>query len=410
MTPRRRALISGASIAGPVTAYWLRRHGWDVTVVERAATVRPGGYPIDLRGTAMEAATRMGLRPQLLAAHIDMQRLTFVDRQGDTVASVRPEAITGGIEGRDVEIPRGTLTSLLWDATRDDVEYVFNDSIAALAPHDHGVDVTFQEREPATFDLVIGADGLHSNVRRLAFGPESDYERYLGRYFVGFTAPNVLGLSREGRILSTTPGRNCIMYAVGDEPETVHAFFSFSCPDPPPLGSRDLDTQRALFAAAFSGLGWVVPQMLEAMHADDAAFFDTVSQIHMPSWSKGRVALVGDAGYAASFLSGQGSSLAMVGGYVLGNELGSAADHRAALAAYEERIGPFVTANQALATGSKTTVESDRQLRIRNLTLRVVLPLLDRLHLGRFASSKNRKATTAISLPDYPSRLGRSVP
>lgn len=399
----RTALISGASIAGPATAYWLRRYGFDVTVVERSPKVRTVGYPIDVRGTAMDAARQMGLGDELLAAHIATRRLRFVDADGRTVASIRPETITGGVEGRDVEIPRGSLTALLWAHTSDSVEYVFNNSIDSLVDHSNGVDVTFANGGQRTYDVVIGADGLHSNVRRLVFGPESQYERYLGRYFVGFRAENTLGLSREGMLLSVPPGRNCVQYAVGDTPSTVQAFLSFDCPEPPALDRRDLQSQRRLFEQSFNDLGWVVPSMLQSLREDDDAFFDTVSQIHMPTWSEGRVSLVGDAGYAPSFLSGQGSSLALVGGYLLGNELGTTGDHCAAMANYERLMRPFVTANQSLAVAgrNKLSVQSERQVRIRNIALRVVLPLMDRLRLGRFAASKNRKATTAISMPSY---------
>ncbi|WP_433927468.1 FAD-dependent monooxygenase [Sorangium cellulosum] len=401
--PTRTILISGASIAGPVLAYWLHKYGFRVTVVEKAKAVRGGGYPIDLRGTAMDAAARMGLREQLMEANIRTRKLSFVDRNGKIVGSVRPESITGGVEGRDIEVPRGVLATMLAEITRDDVEYIFDDSIDSLADHGSGVDVTFKSGARRTFDLVAGADGLHSNVRRLVFGAESQFERYLGRYFVGFMTENRLKLSREGMCLNAPTGHAVVQYAVGDEPPMVHGFFIFSCAEPPPLGKRDLDAQRKLFEREFADVGWVAPQLLDSLRRDDTAFFDTVSQIHMPAWSKGRVVLVGDAGYAPSFLSGQGSSLAMVGAYVLAGELASNPDHRTAMASYERILRPFVAANQALAEGGRQTlaVESEWRLKLRNLTFQLVFPLLDKLKLGRFIGRKNRAATTAIRLPDY---------
>jgi 2-polyprenyl-6-methoxyphenol hydroxylase-like FAD-dependent oxidoreductase len=404
-SPNKTILISGASIAGPALAYWLHKYGFHVTVVEKARAVRGGGYPIDLRGIAMDAAARMGLREQLMEAHIRTRKLSFVDRSGKIVGSVRPESITGGVEGRDIEVPRGVLTTMLWEITRDDVEYIFDDSIESLVDSDGGVDVTFRSGAKRTFDLVVGADGLHSNVRRLVFGAESQFERYIGRYFVGFMTENRLKLSREGLCLNAPTGHTVVEYGVGDAPPMVHAFLSFSCAEPPALGKRDLAAQRKLFEKEFADVGWVTPQLLDSLRRDDTAFFDTVSQIHMPTWSKGRVVLVGDAGYAASFLSGQGSSLAMVGAYVLAGELASTPDHRTAMASYERVMRPFVAANQALVESGRKTlaIESEWRLKLRNLTLKIVFPLLDKLKLGRFIGRKNRAATTAIRLPDYSS-------
>lgn len=193
-------LVSGASIAGPALAYWLHRRGFTVTVVERAGAVRGGGYPIDVRGTAIEVVDRMGLLPRVRAAHVDSQRLTFLAPDGTPIATVDPEAATGGTHGRDVELRRGDLAGALYDAVRDDVEFVFGDSIASLADHDHGVDVTFHSGRERTFDLVVGADGLHSATRALTFGPEEQFHHYLGYCFAGFTMPNHLDLSHEGVI------------------------------------------------------------------------------------------------------------------------------------------------------------------------------------------------------------------
>uniref|UniRef100_UPI0034DEE924 FAD-dependent monooxygenase n=1 Tax=Streptomyces flavofungini TaxID=68200 RepID=UPI0034DEE924 len=342
-TPRGRVLISGASIAGPALAHWLHRYGYEVTVVEKAATVRRGGYPVDVRGTALEVVRRMGVLPRLREAHIDVRRLTFLDADGREVASVDPHAVSGGTAGQDLEVPRGELTEALYEAVRDDVEFLFDDCVDTLDQSSgHGVDVTFRGGATRTFDMVFGADGLHSRTREFLFGPEEQFHRYLGYCFAGFTMRNTFGLSDE-LVMWNTPGRAAALYAV--DHDDVHAFLNFSHPDPPLGAFRDPKAQRALVAEVFADAGWEVPGMLAALRDADDLFFDSVSQIRMPRWSSGRVALVGDAAYAPSFLTGQGTSLALVGAYMLAESLADR-DHTTGFAAYEHTTRAFVTLNQ----------------------------------------------------------------
>jgi 2-polyprenyl-6-methoxyphenol hydroxylase-like FAD-dependent oxidoreductase len=341
--PRRTVLISGASIAGPALAFWLNRHGYEVTVVEKAGTLRSGGYPIDVRGAALDVVEKMGLLPRLRDAHIDLRRLTFLHGDGSEVASLHPHAVTGGATGRDLEIRRGDLTDALYAAVRDDVEFLFNDSIDTLDQSEHGVDVSFRGGGSRRFDLVLGADGMHSHTRELLFGPEERFHRYLGYCFAVFTLRNTLGLSHE-TVMWNTPGRAAALYAVGDEDE-VHAFLTFARSDPPSDAFRDPRAQRALLDAAFADAGWEVPGILAALHDADDVFFDAVGQIRMPRWSQGRVALLGDAAHAPSFLTGQGTSLALIGAYHLAGALADR-DHAAGFAAYEHATRDFVTHTQ----------------------------------------------------------------
>lgn len=352
----RTVLVSGASIAGPALAYWLTRRGCAVTVVEKAGALRSGGYPIDVRGTALEVVRRMGILPRLREAHIALRRLTFLDAHGGEVAAVAPHALSGGTDG-DLEVPRGDLTRALYEAVRDDVEFLFHDSIDTIGtsetgetsdstdPSGPGVDVTFRGGATRTFDLVIGADGLHSRTRGLIFGPKAQFHRYLGYCFAGFTMRNTLGLAHEA-VLWNTPGRCAALYAPGDGDE-VHALLTFARRTPPPGAFRDPQASRELVAEVFADAGWEVPGMLSALYGADDLFCDTVSQIRMPRWSSGRVALVGDAAYAPSFLTGQGSSLALVGAYMLADCL-AGRDHTAGFAAYEQATRTFVTLNQDL--------------------------------------------------------------
>ncbi|MFD4024156.1 FAD-dependent monooxygenase [Streptomyces sp. NPDC058576] len=391
--PRRTVLISGASIAGPALAFWLNRYGFAVTVVEKAGALRDGGYPIDVRGTALDVVRRMGILPRLRDAHIDLRRLTFLAEDGAQLASIAPHAVTGGVEGTDLEVRRGALAGALHAAVRDDVEFLFDDSIDTLDQHPRGVDVTFRGGGRRTFDLVIGADGLHSHTRGLVFGPEESFHRYLGYCFAGFTLPNTFGLDHETTMWNA-PGRAAVLYAVGDG-DDVHGFLNFARPEAPLGAFRDPEAQRDLVAEVFADAGWEVPGMLAALREADDLFFDVVSQIRMPRWSSGRVALVGDAAYAPSFLTGQGSSLALVGAYMLAGSLASERDHTAAFTAYERDSRAFVTLNQDLVgTGDALLFPTTaRALEERNTLLRdlVAMP----------PAAEGRPAHSALVLPEF---------
>ncbi|MEU5973892.1 FAD-dependent monooxygenase [Streptomyces sp. NPDC047315] len=387
---QRRVLISGASISGPTLAYWLHRSGCAVTVVEKAGALRAGGYPIDIRGTAVEVVRRMGILPQLRDAHIDSRRCTFLDADGSTVAAVSPRAVAGGVEGQDLEVRRGDLAAALYSLVHDDVEFMFGNSIAALDHTAHGVDVTFHRGQQRTFDVVIGADGMHSQTRESLFGPEEQFHRYLGYCFAIFTMPNALGLSHE-IALWNAPGKAAALYAVGDNDE-LHAFLNFHQPEPPLDALRNPEAQRDLVATTFADAGWEVPRMLDAMRDADDLFFDTAGQIRLPHWSRGRVALVGDAAYAPSFLTGQGSSLALAGAYVLAHALAANRDHTAAFAAYERDVREFVAMNQALVDHGAATLfpTTARALEQRNAKLRDLVTL---------PSATPRPAHSALTLP-----------
>lgn len=391
-TKQRRVLISGASIAGPALAYWLRRYGFAVTVVEKASAPRGGGYPIDVRGTAIEVARRMGVLPLLQEAHVDSRRITFLDPDGTEMAAVAPHAIAGSVEGRDLEVRRGDLTAILYATVRDDVEFLFDDSIDTLDQSEHGVDIAFRSGDRRTFDLVVGADGMHSHTRRLQFGPEEQFHHYLGYCFAVFSMPNTFGLSRE-LLMWNIPGKAAALYATGGKDDDLHAFLNFHRPQPPLDALRNRETQADLVAEAFAGASWEVPGLIKAMREADDLFCDTVGQIRMPNWSSGRVALVGDAAYAPSFLTGQGSSLALVGAYMLAHSLATNQNHSDAFATYEQATREFVNANQSLvdqgAAGlfpTTTQALDQRNARIQNL---VTMP-----------TPTTRPAYTALTLPE----------
>ncbi|MFJ8752417.1 FAD-dependent monooxygenase [Streptomyces sp. NPDC102441] len=388
---KRNVLISGASISGPALAYWLHRSGFAVTVVEKAGTLRGGGYPIDVRGSAMEVVRRMGILPQLRDAHIDSRRCTFLNPDGSELAAVTPRAVAGGVDGQDIEVRRGDLATILHAMVRDDVEFLFDDSIDTLDQSGEEVDVTFRSGRRRTFDLVVGADGMHSHTRESLFGPEEQFHRYLGYCFAIFTMPNTFGLSHE-LMMWNTPGKAAALYAVGDS-DQVHAFLNFHQPEPPSVALRNPDAQRELVATTFAGAGWEVPGMVNAMRDASDLFFDTAGQIRMPRWSRGRVALVGDAAYAPSFLTGQGSSLALAGAYMLADSLASNRDHSEAFAAYERDVREFVNMNQALVDNGGATLfpTTVRALEQRNTMLRGLVTM---------PTAAARPAHSALVLPE----------
>jgi len=387
-------LISGSGIAGPALAYWLRRHGFTPTVVERAAAPRTGGYKIDLRGAAVEVAERMGILDTIRANEADMQTMSFVDATGRRVAEL-PADLFMGRGTDDVEIMRGKLAQILVDATAD-VEYIHGDAITALVEHADGVDVTFEHAPARTFDLVVGADGLHSRVRALAFGAEEQFVHDLGHGVAIYRVPNHLGLDRE-ELLYSTVGRTVSAYSEAGSTDAA-AMFLFPTPEGLPAD------RRGFLAETFAGSGWETDRLLAG--ASDAPDFyaDAVCQIRMDGWSRGRVALVGDAAYCPSLASGQGSSLALVGAYVLAGELAAAGgDHASAFAAYEQRMRAFVEVNQKLGTdGIKRMVPTSKlQVRLGMFVMRLLPKLPGRERMIEKMTGSIHDAATAIVLPDY---------
>jgi 2-polyprenyl-6-methoxyphenol hydroxylase-like FAD-dependent oxidoreductase len=386
----RRVLISGAGVAGPALAFWLSRHGFTPTVVERAPELRDGGYAVDFRGASLRVLDRMGLLEQVEAAATRMGGVTYVDGADRPLVGT-PASFQSG----ELEILRGDLSRILYDATKDDVEYVFGDSITGVLDHDDGVTVTFEHGEPREFDLVIGADGLHSNVRSLVFGAESRYRRDLGYYVSICTVPNHLGLDHVGRFYNE-PNRTIGVYSARDNAE-AKALFWFGSP-PIDYDHRDVEQQRRIVEEAFGGAGWETSTLLEAMREAPDFYFDSASQIVLDSYSRGRVALVGDAAYCAAPLSGMGTSLAIVGAYVLAGEL-AAGDHATAFGTYESEMRGFVEACQKLAQGNgKWFVPPTRGwIRLRNLNYR----LLPYLPWRKVIEELPLKAGNAITLKEY---------
>ncbi|MEV7446703.1 FAD-dependent monooxygenase [Streptomyces sp. NPDC091204] len=386
-------LISGASVAGPALAYWLHRHGFQATVVERAPALREGGYAVDFRGEAhLTVLRRMGILADLEGARTGTGSMSYVNSAGKPQSKLPADLFAG-----DIEVLRGDLARILYDATKEHTESVFGDSVTSLTEDAHGVHVSFERGAPRRFDLVIGADGLHSHTRRLTFGPEEQFVRHLGVNCAIFTTANHLGLDHTGHAYRTA-GRLVAMYSARHNTQ-AKAVFYFASPQLD-LDRRDVARQQAVLTETFAGNGWESDRLLHDMRYAPDFYFDSVGQVHMDTWSRGRVALIGDAAHCPSSLSGMGSGLALVGAYVLAGELAAAhGDHRVAFGRYEQEMREYATGCQKMGDGvAKLMVPGNRLLATLLNRYYKVMPYLP----GKDMAAKiARKAAENITLRDY---------
>ncbi|MCR4538766.1 FAD-dependent monooxygenase [Pseudomonas sp. 18.1.10] len=340
----KTVLISGASIAGPALAYWLARQGMDVTVVEKAPAFRDGGQTIDVRGAGRVVVQRMGLEALIRANSTQEQGIAFVDQANRTQAFIGVNAFDGDGPIAELEILRGELAKLLIQQSEDRVTYRFGDSINALEDDGDQVHVRFEQGAEQVYDLVIIAEGIGSATRNQVFGNEVE-RRSLDLYTAYFTVPRE---ASDGQVMRwhNLPGGRCICLRP-DNLGTTRAFLSFQ---QAPNGYEKLprDAQVALLKRVFADAGWEAPRVLAALDDASDLYLDAVVQVKMPRWSKGRIALVGDAAYCASPISGMGTSLGLCGAYVLAGELGRNADHRQAFTAYEKLMRPYVKQAQSV--------------------------------------------------------------
>ncbi|GAB3941623.1 FAD-dependent monooxygenase [Kribbella albertanoniae] len=360
-----------------------------MTVVERAPALRQGGYKIDIRGAALDVVERMGLKDRLTGLETDMRFMSFVNSAGRRLVDVRADLFMGRGEA-DLEVMRGDLSQLLYDETRATVDYRFGDTIVELDPATGAV--SFEHAEPETFDLVIGADGLHSTVRRLAFG--GDVVHDLDHLVAIATVPNHLELDRWELIYSV-PGRTVNLYSTGRSAD-AKVLFLFGADQK--YAGRELE----ILNTTFRGAGWETDRLLDAVAVSDDFYFDTVSQVHLDRYAVDRVGLVGDAAYCPSFASGQGTSLALVGAYVLAGEL-SRSEPAHAFATYEQLMRPYVERNLKLGRDNlgRMISKSPLQSWVGAMVLRVLpkLPMKDALVAKM--TQPIHDAARAIELPVY---------
>ncbi|WP_438490571.1 FAD-dependent monooxygenase [Streptomyces sp. S186] len=421
-------LISGASVAGPALAYWLARYGYRPTVIELAPALRGGGFAVDFRGAAhLAVLQRMGLLERIRRRHTGGSPMTFIDAQGEQVAALPPE-----FAGGDVEILRSELSRILYEhshpgptphddavttattataittAAPPSTEYLFGDSITSLTETADGVQVTFERGAPRSFDLVIGADGLHSTVRRLAFGPEEDFISHLGYYVAGWDLPKSAPPDLTARAVGyNEPGRLVTVGRVprrADDPSYGGETFCVFASEPLRYDRRDPHAQRRALAAAFEGAGWRTAELIDTVWDADDLYFDSISRVDVPTWSTGRIALLGDAAYGAT-VGGMGTGSAIVGAYVLAGELAVAAgDHRRAFARYEEKLRPYVSRCQegGRGTGEFLAPPTQEALTARNSALNDPAVLTAMLQEGHDISAD-------ITLDDYPSLIATAA-
>jgi len=396
-----RILISGASIAGPVLAYWLTRHDFDVTVVERAPTLRKtGGHAVDLFRPSMEVSAKMGVLPRIEALATGTDTLRLYREGSHRPARIDLTKIVGAASDRHVEIMRDDLSEVYYDAGRDQIEYLFGDSITAISPDG---EVTFEHAAPRRFDVVVGADGLHSNVRRLIFGEEAGLTQFIGGYLAVVSAPKAQADPGE-MVVHVGAGRLAGIYSA-EHLTDARALFMFRSKNELQYHHRDVLRQKELLRGTFTGMDPQVDRWLAELNRTPTFYFDSITQLQLDTWSRGRVTLVGDAGYCPGPAVGGSTSLAVLGAYVLAGELARAGgDHNRAFAAYEQEMGEPVLRSRAFARGAAKSLVPGSSAAVWAMTQAVRLVSLLPASLTRTVAKFNTNGVRmydSMRVPDY---------
>ena len=357
---RPNVLISGGGVAGLALAYWLEKEGFHSTVVERSPALRQGGQAVDIRGVALDVVKAMDLHDDIYALRTRLRGMSVLDADGKEIERTEERTFSAGrLDSDDIEIFRDDLCRLLTDKAGAQVEYLYGDSIRELAQDGQGASVVFRGGQQRRFDLVVGADGIYSNVRKLVFGEDAPYLVPLGVTMALYTAPNLIEL-KHWQLMYRDGGVGYVIYPNRDQSE-LRLCIGFANNETVP--KDDMAAQKAQVASECARLGGSIPRLLESLPDTDQFYYGELAQVRMPSWSDGCVVLAGDAAHCASPFSGQGTSLALVGAMVLAKELGRAKhDPAIAFAAYEQRMRPYVELNQALVDMHRRGPAPDEQM------------------------------------------------
>lgn len=391
-----KVAICGAGIAGGTLGYWLRRAGHEPLLIERAHALRAGGYIMDFWGVGYTVAERMGILPQVRGAGYQVRDVRILDDQGKKVGGFAVDALSSVTHGRLTSVPRGELARAIHRSLGGQVETIFADTIEAIEEHAGGARITLASGTARDVDLIVGADGLHSRVRALAFGAESLFEKDLGYRVAAFECEGYTPRDENAYVVHAATSRQIARFALRDSKTLFLLVFRDALVnEAEPTDDAGI---RALLRSVYADAGWETPAIVAAMEGAEDIYFDRVSQIRMPSSHKGRVVLIGDAGMAVSLLAGEGAGLAMTEAYVLAGELELAAgDHRRAFAAYESRLRPFVATKQRAAESFASTFVPATNLGIwvRNQATKLLaLPGMANLFFGQSLRDD-------FELPDY---------
>ncbi len=394
-------LISGAGIAGPALAYWLRYYGFNPTIVEVYPEPRKGGYMIDFWGAGYDAAEKMKIINFLKEISYSVQELVFLGNNGDKKGAIDIKGLIETIDGRMLSFLRSDFAKVLYDITKEHMHYIFDDTITGLDMLDDKVLVTFKNRNIQKFDLIIGADGIHSNIRAKCFGKSELFEDYLGYYVCSVTLDNFLKEDFTSKYtMYSRPNRQVSIYSLREN--KISAFFIFKGQGA--INEKSAAVQKEIIKSVFSKDKWICKQLLERLDSANDFYFDSVSQVKMDKWSKGRVCLLGDAAFCPSLLSGQGASLSMAGAYTLAGELYRAnGDYTVAFESYEKFFKPFVEKRQKIAKEFvKSFIPSSiLKIWIRNQCSKFInLPFFSKLYWKRFLVDE-------IHLKDYEKDIGK---
>ena len=380
-----KVAISGAGFAGGTLAYRLLHAGHEPILIEHAPSLRTGGYIMDFWGVGYTVAERMGILPAVRAAGYQVGEIRFLDDDGRKVGGFSVDALRDLTGGRLTSVARSALAREIYRLVEGRVETFFNDQISEIDEHDDGVRITLQSGAQHDVDIVVGADGLHSQVRKLVFGPEDRFEKDLGYRFAVFESSGYTPRDEDTYVIHSATSRQTARFALRDGRTLFLLVFKKELMKGIEPGSTA--ETHALLRSVFADAGWESAPILAAMDTADDLYFDRVSQIRMPSWRRGRVVLVGDAGMAVSFLAGEGAGLAITEAYVLAGELARAnGDHQSAFTAYENRLRPFIEGKQNTAENFAATFVPQTQFGIwlRNQASKLMaLPGAANLMLGQ---------------------------